>query len=224
MTPRLRLVDPSAATDLDTYLGRAAAAQDGSVRVIVSGSVMAVYAPVLQPASLLDDAATVLGLRVFAVVDPGEEIDLVVPIASLRARASAAAEAAEGFELGMPTPVYSVTWAGVVPPRSGWEPAGEVSASLLASTATAGIAEVATSAPANAGAPVVQSIRGLVWNSPIAGAESLPKGTALAAHILGFLPASGEELATIHEVGPWTRVSLSRGHVLIKRRAWSLAG
>ncbi len=224
MSQRLLLTDPTATADLDTYLGRAAAVQDASVRVIVEGGVLAVYAPVLQPASLLDDSATVLGLRVFGVQDPGEAIDTIVPIASLRARAAAATAVEEGFELGMPTPVYSVTWAGVVPPRGGWAPIGEVSTALLATAATEGIAEVAQALPANAGEPVVRSVRGLVWNAPVPGAESLPKGAALAAHALGFLPPSGEEIGTIHEVGPWTRLSLRRGHVLVKRRAWSLAG
>ena len=223
MTVRLRLTEPTATSDLDTFLGRAAAVQDGSVRVIVTGGVLAVYAPVLQPASLLDDAATVLGLRVFAVDDDAEELDRVVSIQSLRSRVTAA-DAAAGFEIGLPTPVYAVTWAGVVPPRGGWAATGEVSSAILATTAVAGIAEVAEAIPANAGDPVVRSVRGLVWNAPILGAESLPKGAALAAYTLGFLPPSGEERATIYEVGPWARLSLTRGHVLVKRRAWSFAG
>jgi len=37
---------------------------------------------------------------------------------------------------------------------------------------------------------------------------------------LGFL--GDDENANIYETGPWTRVSTERGHVLVKRRSWSL--
>ena len=47
MAARLQLTDPAATQDLDTYLARAQAVLDGgSVRVIVSGPVLAIYAPV----------------------------------------------------------------------------------------------------------------------------------------------------------------------------------
>jgi len=227
MPQRFQLADPAAEADLDTYLGRAAAAHDGpvrdaSVRVIVAGAALAVYVPVLLPAGLLDDSATVLGLRVFGLREPGDEVDTIVPIAGLRDRLAAAAGGA--FELGAPTPVYAVSWAGIVPPRGGWTPIGEVDAAELRDSAIAGIEEVATAIPARAGDPIVHGVRAHVWGAPLPGAERLPRGAALAAHALGFLPPSGTETATIHEVGPWGRLTLRRGHVLVKRRAWSLAG
>lgn len=226
MADRLLLTEPDAAGDLDTFLGRAEAIQDGSVRVITAGGVLAVYAPVLFPTSLLDESATVLGLRTFAIEGDESAVDSIVPIASLRARASSAAAVGEGFELGMPTPVYSVTWAGIVPPRGGWAPIGSVSSALLAEAAAKGIAEVAEAIPTNSGEAIVRSVRSLVWNEPIDGAEALPRGAAFAAQALGFLPPEGApaEEGELFEVGPWTRLSLARGHVLVKRRAWSLAG
>ncbi len=221
----LLLTEPTAAADLDTFLGRAAELQDGSVRILASGGVLAVYAPVLFPASLLDESATVLALRTFAIEAIESEIDSVVPVASLRARAAAVTEGG-GFELGVPTPVYSVTWAGVVPPRGGWAPIGSVATAILREAAAKGIAEVAEAIPTNAGEAIVRSVRGLVWNEPIVGAEALPRGAAFAAQVLGFLPPEGAdaEFGALYEVGPWTRLSLARGHVLVKRRAWSLAG
>ncbi len=227
MTTRLLLAEPQAAGDLDTYLGRAVQVQDGSARIVAADGVLAVYVPVLFPSGLLDDSATILGLRTFALADAGTSVDSVVPMASLRARAVAAAGTADGFELGMPTPVYSVTWAGVVPPRSGWQPLdGPVSSELLTEIAEQGIREVASALPDHAGDAIVRQVRALVWGEPIPGAEALPRGTALAAAGLGFLPPPGAEpdVGTIHEVGPWTRLTLARGHVLIKRRSWSLAG
>jgi len=221
----LLLTESNAAADLDTFLGRAAELQDGSVRILASGSVLAVYVPVLFPSSLLDESATVLALRAFAIEPVNAEVDSIVPVASLRARAAAATAVGEGFELGVPTPVYSVTWAGIVPPRGGWAAIGAVSTGLLRDSAATGIAEVAEALPVNPGEAVVRSVRALVWNEPIAGAEALPRGAAFAAQALGFLPPEGaEEQGELFEVGPWTRLTLARGHVLVKRRAWSLAG
>lgn len=225
MVTTLQLADAQAPGDLDTFLGRAIQVEDGSARIVADGGVLAVYVPVLFPSGLLDDAATVLGLRTFALADPGTTVDSVVPMASLRARAAAAAGG--GFELGVPTPVYSVTWAGVVPPRTGWRPRPEpVPSYLLADVAERGIREVADALPAGAGDAIVRQVRSLVWGVPIAEAAVLPRGAALAAAALGFLPPEGAEpdVGTVHEAGPWTRLTLARGHVLVKRRAWSLAG
>ena len=230
MATTLQFADPQASADLDTFLGRSIQVEDGSARVVIAGGVLAVYVPVLFPSGLLDDSATILGLRTFALeasedgVQP--EVDAVVPMASLRARAAAAA-AGTGFELGMPAPVYSVTWAGVVPPRAGWVARGTpVSSELLAEVAERGIREVADALPANAGDAIVRQVRTLVWGDTIPEAPALPRGVALAAAALGFLPPQGAEpdVGAIYEVGPWTRLTLSRGHVLVKRRSWSLAG
>lgn len=223
MTSRLLLSDPQALADLDTFLGRAVQVEDGSARIVAADGVLAVYVPVLFPSGLLDDSATILGLRTFALADADAVVDAVVPMASLRARAAAAG----GVELGVPTPVYSVTWAGVVPPRTGWQSIGRpVSTATLADVAERGIREVAAALPDGAGEAIVRQVRSMVWGEPIAGAEALPAGVALAAAALGFLPPDGapDDSGTVHEVGPWTRLTLARGHVLVKRRSWSLAG
>ncbi len=108
MSSRLLLSEPQAPADLDTFLGRAVQIQDGSARIVSTGGVLAVYVPVLFPTGLLDDSATILGLRTFALAEPagGEnavDVDSVVPMASLRARAAGALASGEGFELGVPT-------------------------------------------------------------------------------------------------------------------------
>ncbi|OJX70138.1 MAG: hypothetical protein BGO95_03770 [Micrococcales bacterium 73-13] len=226
MTTTLLLADPRGPADLDTFLGRAIQVEDGSARLVAHAGVLAVYVPVLFPSGLLDDSATVLGLRTFALADAEAEADSVVPMASLRARAAAAA-AGDGFELGMPTPVYSVTWAGVVPPRGGWQPRQDaVPSGLLAEVAEHGIREVAAALPAGVGEAIVRQVRAAVWGEPIPEAPALPRGAALAAAALGFLPPEGAEpdVGAVYEVGPWTRLTLARGHVLVKRRSWSLAG
>jgi hypothetical protein len=61
-----------------------------------------------------------------------------------------------------------------------------------------------------------------VWARPIPGLEHVPAGAGFAALSLGFL-GSAEESVQIFETGPWTRLTTRRGHVLAKRRAWTLA-
>jgi len=219
MTTKITLADPAAAADLGTYLARADAVVDGAARLVADAGVLAVYAPVLTPAGLLDDAAMVLGLRTLALADRDASVDVVVPIASLRARL----DAAVGGSIGVPTAVHSVTWAGIVPPRGGWvRLPTPVDAGMLAEVADDGIRQVAAALPEDPGEAVVRQVRQAVWNEPIPGHEPLPRGAAFAAMTLGFL-GEPEEQAGVFELGPWSRLSLRRGHVLVKRRAWSLA-
>ncbi len=181
MTPRLLLAEPQAPADLDTFLGRAVQILDGSARIVSAGGVLAVYVPVLFPTGLLDDSATILGLRTFALAAPADDgedagdVDSVVPMASLRARAAGSTASGEGFELGVPTPVYSVTWAGVVPPRSGWTPLGvSVPSAVLAEAAEQGIREVAAAIPDSAGDAIVRQVRALVWGEADRGRGGRP--------------------------------------------------
>jgi hypothetical protein len=113
-----------------------------------------------------------------------------------------------------------VTWAGISPPRGGWRPVGETTYGLLDATARAGIDEVAAAVPTGTGEQLVQRVRAEVWGRPIDGLEFVPAGASFAAASLGFL-AEGEPIA-LYETGPWTRLTTRRGHVLVRRQAWSL--
>ena len=192
---------------------------DGAVRIIADGGVLAVYVPVLHPAGLLDDSATVLGLRTVAIADRETSFDLVVPIASLRARLQSTTDGV----VAVPSPVYSVTWAGIAPPRGGWVRSTDAAAAAqLLEIAEAGIREVAQALPADPGEAVVRQVRQAVWNEPLPGLEMFPAGAAFAATTLGFAQ-DPDEVGAVFELGPWARLSLRRGQVLVKRRAWSLA-
>ena len=50
---------------------------------------------------------------------------------------------------------------------------------------------------------------------------TLLMGAAFAALSLGFL--GEDDPVAVYESGPWTRLTTKRGHVLVKRRAWTLA-
>ncbi|WP_431247330.1 hypothetical protein [Leifsonia xyli] len=225
MSQSFSLMDTLAAADLQTYLSRAARVEEGSVRLIAGSGVLAVYTAILYPRGLMDETPTVLGLRTFAIGGDAE-FDVVVPIRSLldrvaRVREAAEAEPAEGpVEIRLPLEVSTVTWAGISPPRGGWQKVGETDAAQLQSIAQAGIAEVAEAVPTGTGEQLVQRVRAEVWGRPIEGLEYVPTGAGFAAESLGFL-GEGEPV-TIHETGPWTRLTTRRGHTLIRRASWSL--
>ncbi|WP_029042783.1 hypothetical protein [Cryocola sp. 340MFSha3.1] len=233
MSQSFSLVDLLAVADLQTYLSRAARVEEGSVRLIAGSGVLAVYTAILYPRGLMDETPTVLGLRTFAT-GADVEFDVVVPIRSLldrvaRVRENAEAAGSEGagaegaaepIEIRLPLEVSTVTWAGISPPRGGWQKVGETSSALLQSTAKTGVAEVAEAVPTGTGEQLVQRVRAEVWGRPIDDLEYIPAGAAFAADSLGFV--GDDDTVTIYETGPWTRLTTRRGHTLVRRQAWTL--
>lgn len=224
MAQQLTLADSLSLGDLHTYLQRAGRVEDGSVRLIAGSGILAVYTAILYPRGILDESPTVLGLRTFALADD-EEFDSVVPMRSLVERiVRARGELGEDDDsrpvsMSRPPEVNTVTWAGISPPRGGWRPLGTTDAATLEAAARAGIEEVAEAIPAGTGEQLVQRVRSEVWGRGVDGAEYIPTGAAFAAYSLGFL---GDDEVRLFETGPWTRLSSRRGHVLVRRKPWTL--
>ncbi len=231
MSRTFTLADAQTLDDLQVFLARAARIEEGSVRLIAGSGVLAVYVAVLYPVGLLDESPTVLGLRTIALAPNAEgasdEFDAVVPVRSLLTRL----ESTQGVRLGdpsitgtvtisLPMEVNTVTWAAISPPRGGWRPVSSTASALLDAAARAGIDEVASAIPDAVGEQIVRRVRSEVWARPIPGLEHVPAGAGFAALGLGFL---GDDEVGIFETGPWTRLSMLRGHILVKRKAWTLA-
>jgi hypothetical protein len=225
MSRTFTLLDSLALRDLQVFLGRAGRVEDGSVRLISAGNVLAVYVAIFYPVGLLDEAPTVLGLRTFAVSNT-EEFDAVVPVRSLIERLNRLeakiTDHADSITVSLPVEVNTVTWAAISPPRGGWVTLPPTDPHLLESSAKAGIDEVATAVPTGTGEQIVHRVRSEVWGRPIDGLDHVPAGGAFAAFSLGFLGGDDDQVQ-IFETGPWTRLTTKRGHVLIKRKAWTLA-
>jgi hypothetical protein len=223
MNRSFSLLDALALNDLQVFLSRAARVEEGSVRLISDSGVLAVYTAILYPVGLLDETPTVLGLRTFAVAER-DPFDVVVPIRSLLQRIERVVleseEGSTGPTVTLPMEVNTVTWAGISPPRGGWAAQQTVDPVVLQRAAETGIAEVAEAVPTGTGAQLVQRVRSEVWSRPVEGFEHLPAGAGFAAFSLGFL---GADPVAVLETGAWTRLTTERGHVLIKRRAWSLS-
>jgi hypothetical protein len=226
MSPTFTLVDALALRDLQVYLARAARVEEGSVRLIAGGGILAVYVAVFYPQGLLDEAPTVLGLRTFALKET-EPFDSVVPVRSMLERLNRLVEKvmdeSAPVVVTLPMEVHTVTWAAISPPKGGWITQESTKAVILETVARDGIDEIATAVPTGTGQQIVHRVRSEVWGRPIEGLEHVPGGGGFAALSLGFLGGDPQDEVRIYETGPWTRLTTQRGHVLIKRKAWSLA-
>jgi len=224
------LADTPTLDDLHVFLARAARIEEGTVRLIAGSGVLAVYVAVFYPQGLLDESPTVLGLRTVALSrsrQAHDDFDVVVPIRSLLGRLEMAKEARQGgpsdsspVSITLPMGVNTVTWSAISPPRGGWRPIAGTTAEVLDTAARAGIDEVASAVPDAVGEQIVRRVRSEVWSRGIPGLEHVPAGAAFAALGLGFL---GDDEVRMFETGPWTRLTTMRGHVLVKRKAWTLA-
>ncbi|HEX5533818.1 MAG TPA: hypothetical protein VFX33_08765 [Actinomycetales bacterium] len=211
----IHLRDAESRADLGTYVGRAKRVDpDGDARLVGHGLVLAAYVSPLHGG----DLPTVLGLRTYGLAQPWDG-DVLAP---LKALADRLARTVTPPTLAIP-PVLStgVAWAGVSPPRSGWELAGEVRGSVLSASAAAGIAEIAEGVPDGAGSAAVARLRSAVWSrtadwSTDAGVD-VPDGAAFAAETLGFLAGDDDTQVHVYRRGSWTRLSSPLGHVLVRR-------
>lgn len=224
MSRTFSLVDSLALSDLQTFLGRAGRVEDGSVRLIAGSGVLAVYIAVFYPVGLHDETPTVLGLRTFALTDAGDSEDAVVPVRSLLERlAKLQADVVDPeapVTVSLPIEVNTVVWAAISPPRGGWHSLDPIPSELLETVADAGINEIRDAVPAGTGEQLVHRARAEVWSRPIDGFEHVPAGAGFACHTLGFL--APPEPARVFETGPWTRLSTQRGHILVRRKPWTL--
>lgn len=223
MSQTFSLSDSLSLGDLQVYLSRASRVEDGAARLVSAAGVLAVYTAILYPRGLLDSSPTVLGLRTFALTEP-VELDVVVPVRSLLDRLvhleAAVTDVDAPVTVPVPLQVSSVAWAGITPPRGGWMAHGTSSAAVLEQAARDGIAEVAAVIPTGTGEQIVQRVRSEVWGRPIEALDFVPAGAGFAAVSLGFL--SADEPVALFETGPWTRLSTSRGHILVRRKPWNL--
>ena len=202
--------DPRGLADLATYLGRARKANpDGAVRLHVVGGLLVTTVAVIEGSGLLGQG-TVLGMRVVPIGAAGA-VDSTVSIASVADRL---ARRDVSSTLSVPPATVRAAWAGLTPPRDGWEPVGKLAAEVVESIARQGIADIAQGASAGAGGQAVEALRRRVWGSMSDTVPPIAAGLAFAAHVLGFL--TPDEPVPVATHGRWTRLSTPRGHVLVR--------
>jgi hypothetical protein len=218
----LTLPDADALADLATFVGRAKRVDpDGAARLVGHGDVLAVYVSPVHGSG----GPTVLGLRTLQLA-LASTVDVTVALAALTDRlARTGPELPDRPDLAGPValavpPAEAVgaAWAGMAPPRRGWQGVGEVAAETLRTRAAAGVAEVAAGAPEGSGAAAVGALRSRIWGRSLveepAELAGLPAGVAYAADALGFV--DDDLPAAVYRSGPWWRVTSGRGHVLAR--------
>ena len=237
MSSKFSFADSLSLSDLQVFLSRSARIDDGAVRLVADGVVLAAYVAVFHPVGLLDASPTVLGLRIYALSAPAS-FDAVVPLRAMTDRIvrlqNDSVDATAEVTVALPPTILSATWAAISPPRGGWLRRDSIDASVLTSVATRGIDEVAQLVPEGMGEQLVHRVRTEVWGKSLVGFDDIPAGAAFAALALGFLgepdaaaraaPRLAIREVSIFGVGPWIRLSTERGHVLVKRRSASLLG
>ena len=204
----LRFADTDALEDLGIYVDRARSLDaEGAIRLQSHGLALTAYVGVLPGQGLMTTGA-IIGLRVMALAEPAD-VDTTVSLASVSDRLARG----RASTLSIPPTTVRVGWAAMAPPRSGWEPVGEVSVDDLKTVATQGIAEIAEGSPEGSGAHAVAALRQRVWGRDSRTTPPIPAGAAFAAYALGFLT---QDTARVFAHGRWTRLSTGAGHVLTR--------
>ncbi len=178
MSDVLTFVDPTDLADLGTFVARAKRVDpDGAVRLVSHDDLLVVQVCPLSGVGGID----VIGMRVWRLAE-AVSVDTTVPLAAITDRL-----AHDATQLPVPpVAVLGAAWAGIAPPRSGWQQVGEVSLNELRTAAADGIAEVAATA---GGVPpkAAAEYRGRVWSRDLPGRPGVPAGMAFVAEALGFL-------------------------------------
>ncbi|MEO3763220.1 hypothetical protein [Streptomyces sp. B5E4] len=122
----------------------------------------------------------------------------------------------------LPQPVSGPGWAGLLPPRSGWEPvAGLPQPEELRVAVVAGVAEFKSRVEAlpeeKRTRAEVDRVGGDIWSRPLGGTP-LPLRAAHAARVFGLLPhpADPAEPALLAS-GNWLRLRTPYGSVALRR-------
>ncbi len=209
------LADRETAADLQSFLNRAKRLDpDGLVRLRAFGNVLAAYVAPIFSGNLMDSGPTVLGLRTAELAGEAE-IDALVPIAAMQERLAhlLGSDETKEFKIQL-LETMRAPWAGISPPRQGWQQVGTINENRLTQIARDGIAEVAAALPESVGGPIAARIRGDIWGRGIDLETKVPTGAAFAAAGLGFL-TENEEVG-LYQADGWIRLSSLHGHVLAK--------
>lgn len=202
--PRLVFADPGEAAGLDAFLQRLLRWEKAAaVRIQAGSGVVGVFA---KPARF-----EVVAVRTARLLEPAE-VDVTVSAGELLEGID---ESAEAFTV--PAAVTGPPWAGVLPPRGGWEAFGEVPADAVRAVAAAAVGEFRERAEKlgrqERTREKLDALAEEIWSRPL-GRTQLPLRAAHAAHALGFL--TGEGPLKLLRTGSWLRLRTPGGSVVVR--------
>lgn len=212
-TPASPLVfaDPGEAAGLAAFLGRLLRwEKNAAVRIQAGDGVAGIFA---KPARF-----EVLAVYTGRLLEP-VELDVTVSAGELLERVDEERES-----VAVPPSVTGPSWAGLLPPRGGWQEFGQVPVDAVGAVAAAAVGEFRERAEKlgqeKRSRQVLDALAEEIWSRPL-GRTGLPLRAAHAAHALGFL--RGKEQAVLLEAGPWQRLRTPYGSVLVRRGGGSAA-
>lgn len=208
---QLILEDDHTVRDLTQLMQRLVRVESAEVRLRGEGSRLSVFASTQSPGGLGDTKALVLVHRGVRLSEPlSEPLDVVVETRAVLDRL--ARLTAPPLILPVPPVNLTAVWAGMLPPRAGWEPYGVLDAKSLRDVAIAGAVRVAEALPENPGQPLVDQARGAVWSLEIA--PGVPAAAAFAIDALGFL--RGQDHIVMARSRNWLRLVSEHGEVFVR--------
>ncbi|WP_051969554.1 hypothetical protein [Kitasatospora azatica] len=123
--------------------------------------------------------------------------------------------------VALPAPVTGPAWAGLLPPRAGWQRIGTATADLVMPQLLAAIAEfkerTAEVPEPHRTREVLDRLADEIWSRPLAALPELPLRAVHAAYRIGFLHPGAQ--LTAHRAGGWLRLTAPHGTVALRATA-----
>lgn len=206
-----QLADDQAVSDLVQLVQRLERAGGAEVRLRGHEDRLSVLGSTLAPSRLGDTTPLILVHRGVSLLEPLEDpFDVVVDSRAVLDRLARLHEAP--LVVSLPPVNLTAVWAGMLPPRQGWERVGSLDAVSITQVARAGAERVAGLLPENPGLPVVEQARASVWSLEIA--PGVPAGAAFALDAMGFVRDA--EAVVMHRSQTWLRLSTKLGEVFAR--------
>ncbi|MFF5492249.1 hypothetical protein [Streptomyces aquilus] len=215
----LHLADEGEAADLAAFLSRLLHYDRGAaVRLQAAGTALAVFG---RPPSF--EVLAIRAVRLAKPYEDGLDVTLDVTVSAGELLESVDEHAATA---GVPTAVTGPPWAGVLPPRGGWQAvAGLPAPDALRGMVGAGVAEFRSRtqelAPERRTRAELDRIGREIWSRTV-GETELPVRAVHAAQSLGFLRGDGE-LALL-SCGAWLRLRTPYGSIAVRRAGLGALG
>jgi hypothetical protein len=226
---RLPLADPRDHADLAMFLSRLVRYEArAAVRLRADGNVLAVFGRPPFGVVALRTARLTHHVRLDRTVRAAELLARVQPQAGAGAGGTAqavtepdadaesGAASGTGADAGLPEPVTGPAWAGVLPPRSGWQRLADVPPGALDHAVAAGVAEFRRKTgelpERDRTRAHLDRIADEVWSRPVLA--GLPLRAAHAAQALGFLGGTAD--AAVYRAAGWLRLDTTNGSVAVR--------
>ena len=208
----LHLADESEAADLAAFLSRLLHYdRSAAVRLQGTGTALAVFG---RPPSF-----EVLAIRAVRLAKPYENgLDVTLDVTVSAGELLESVDESAGTAV-VPAAVTGPPWAGVLPPRGGWQPvAGLPDPEALRALVLAGIAEFRSRTeelgPEGRTRAELDRIGREIWSRTVAD-TGLPVRAVHAAQSLGFLRPGGE--SGLLASGAWLRLRTPYGSIAVRQ-------